>query len=172
MSEFPDRLLRISDVARATGATPKAIQHWIQRGKVDLSSETTGGWRSFTLEDVAVLALVRVFVDFGIAVETANRLAHEALAMFPKAKGDLPVRALALPWTDRALAVWPDGVSWRLQLIDYSLHGGAAEERLIDEDGQRVAAFLKIEVVLVLSHALVIAYDRLFVRASAEGLLE
>lgn len=67
--------IRFSDVVEAIGATPRALRQWLQHPEVRLNSEQGTGWRNFTYQDVAVLALMRVLIRLGISVPEANRIA-------------------------------------------------------------------------------------------------
>ncbi|MBK6707563.1 MAG: hypothetical protein IPG54_08765 [Sphingomonadales bacterium] len=71
--EWPpkERKLRFSGVVYAVDASPKALRKWLQPEQVDLiTPRTEGGWNYFSMGDVAVLALVRSIVNFGVGVET------------------------------------------------------------------------------------------------------
>lgn len=68
--------LRFSTVAKAIDLTPKAFRNWLQRYDLHLLSDhRTRGWTEFALGDVAVLAITRELVRWGIVVEAANELA-------------------------------------------------------------------------------------------------
>lgn len=72
--------LRFSDVAYAAGTTPKQLRNWLQREQVQLISEKPAeGWRAFSLNDVAILALVRSLIPFVRDPRDANTLAHGLL---------------------------------------------------------------------------------------------
>jgi DNA-binding transcriptional MerR regulator len=75
-----ERGLRFSTVAYAIDTTPKSLRKWLQSGKVTLDSDTGTGWRAFTLYDVAILAIMRRLVDFGVGVEEAGRIARTPVA--------------------------------------------------------------------------------------------
>lgn len=65
--------LRFSTVATAIDLTPKAFRNWLQRYDLHLLSDhKTKGWTNFTLGDVAVLAITRELVRWGVGVEDAN----------------------------------------------------------------------------------------------------
>lgn len=68
--------LRFSTVASAIDLTPKAFRNWLQRYDLHLLSDhKTRGWTDFTLGDVAVLAITREMVRWGVGVEAANEIA-------------------------------------------------------------------------------------------------
>ncbi|MGC9370300.1 MAG: hypothetical protein ACP5DX_12235 [Paracoccaceae bacterium] len=68
--------IRFSTVATAIDLTPKAFRNWLQRYDLHLLSDhKTRGWTDFTLGDVAVLAITRELVRWGIGVEAANEIA-------------------------------------------------------------------------------------------------
>lgn len=68
--------LRFSTVASAIGLTPKAFRNWLQRYDLHLLSDhKLRGWTEFTLGDVAVLAITRELVRWGVGVEPANEIA-------------------------------------------------------------------------------------------------
>lgn len=73
--------LRISDVARAIGATPKSVRLWLDRGLVEIHTAKPegGGWTEYSFRDIAILALVRSLVDFGVDVSTASFIANKTI---------------------------------------------------------------------------------------------
>lgn len=119
--------LRFSDVAFGIEAPPKTLRNWLQREQVDLFSDAplSGGWRRFPLIDVAILALVRRLVTFGINVETASALAHTILI---KMQGDtwleLSPNQFIMFWINRGVLLTPNGAdsepgdasSWDLEI--------------------------------------------------------
>ena len=119
MNELTHRKLRLSDAAFAAETTPKAIRNWLQRDLVRLAPSSSEGWREFSLMDVAALALVRRFVDFGLPVEKANEFAHEIL----DEKADTllrfkntPGKALAASFAGLSAIIWrKDG--WEMRLV-------------------------------------------------------
>ncbi|MCO8144854.1 hypothetical protein NHN26_06400 [Rhodovulum tesquicola] len=77
--------IRFSTVAAAIDLTPKAFRNWLQRYELHLSSDyRTRGWTEFTVGDVAVLALTRELVSWGVGVEAANEFAY--VVVMKKAK--------------------------------------------------------------------------------------
>lgn len=120
MPHIRDRKLRFSDAAYAIDAPPKSLRNWLQREQVVLPGEHDGGWRAFSYLDIAVLALVRPLVEYGLLVREANDIAHAALNMFPQGFGiaELSPTGLTMLWTNRTLLVWRDGGGWRLHVSD------------------------------------------------------
>lgn len=121
MNPLMHRKLRFSDVVYAIDTTPKVVRNWLQRNQVKLSaSETDGGWREFNVLDVAILALVRKCVDFGMQVEDASNIANAALesgASLLRSYKNTPPQALAASFNNRALIAWKDGDEWKARLI-------------------------------------------------------
>ncbi|MDJ0992804.1 MAG: hypothetical protein QNI90_04465 [Dinoroseobacter sp.] len=75
-----NRKLRFSDVSRGIDLSQKAFRNWLQRYDLSLlSNHKTRDWTDFTVADVAVLALTRELVRWGIGVEEANETAFIAL---------------------------------------------------------------------------------------------
>lgn len=157
----PDQLykkLRFSDVALAIETSPKSLRNWLQRGQVELFTDRDDGWHEFTYGDVAVLAIVRKLVDFGVGVPMASQIAHEALAMFPEGlrRGIQFPRFLVVPWEPYSLLVWPDGGdAWRLNTFE-NVRGIDGLKRLLSNLGKEkpITAFLFIDMAGVLSNAL------------------
>lgn len=118
--------LRFSDVAFAIEATPKTLRNWLQRDQVTLFSDSGGtGWREFSYPDVALLAVVRRLVRYGMKVEIADALAHKIVVEMPGEKwmemkgGRLASRF----WQNRRVALWPtgeddDSAGWQLKIRD------------------------------------------------------
>ncbi len=70
-----DLELRFSDVVLAIETTPKSLRKWLQSGKLQLDSDSQKGWRNFSAYDLAILAIMRKLVDFGISVQEASKIA-------------------------------------------------------------------------------------------------
>ncbi len=70
-----DLKLRFSDVVLAIETTPKSLRKWLQSGKLQLDSDSQKGWRNFSAYDLAILAVMRKLVDFGINVQEASEIA-------------------------------------------------------------------------------------------------
>lgn len=120
------RKLRFSDVVYAIGATPKSLRLWLQRGLVEIHTpKQEGGWTEYTFYDIAILALVRQFANFGVNVPTASALANKVMTdFFPNLllvhePDKMPAGALALMWTNRRLYVYPteDGDNWQMRCV-------------------------------------------------------
>lgn len=118
--------LRFSDVVYAINATPKSLRLWLQRGLVDIHTPKAegGGWTEYSFYDIAILALVRQFVNFGANVPTASALANKVMTTFyPKLLNvqhpdKMPAGALASMWTNQRLYVWTDdGDNWQLKWV-------------------------------------------------------
>jgi hypothetical protein len=126
MSPISDPKLRFSDVVYAIETTPKALRNWLQREQVTLDSARPdeGGWRTFSFVDVAILAVTRRLVDFGITVENASKLAHTILThmqgdrwmMMAKGYKNAPPRILALFWANRSVLIAKEGDEWSLEI--------------------------------------------------------
>ncbi len=119
--------LRFSDVVYAINGTPKSLRLWLQRGLVSIHTPkpATGAWTEYSFIDIAILALVRQLVNFGVNVPTASAIANEVMtAFFPKLLNvqepdKMPAGALALMWVNRRLYVFPteDGDSWQMRCV-------------------------------------------------------
>ncbi|MBK9004931.1 MAG: hypothetical protein IPM67_01415 [Sphingomonadales bacterium] len=126
MAPLKERKLRFSGVVYAVDASPKALRKWLQREQVDLiTPRTEGGWNYFSMGDVAVLALVRSIVNFGVGVETASRLARCILLEIQGEHWfDPAIAANEQPasgwmfWTNRAVLIFPDerGEHWDMKV--------------------------------------------------------
>lgn len=74
-------MYRFGQVASAIGVTEAALRNWLTRNNVALWSERPeGGWRSFALRDVYVLALSAELVGYGAKVDDAVNAVQSALA--------------------------------------------------------------------------------------------
>jgi hypothetical protein len=122
-----DRKLRFGDAVFAIDATPKTLRNWLNRNQVRLPSgaEAASGWRVFSPADIAVLAVVRKLVEFGVPVEEASRIANAAFARIAGmllTYRNTPVPALIGAFNDRILCVWrdPPGGPWHWNLMEGS----------------------------------------------------
>ncbi|MEC3863302.1 MerR family transcriptional regulator [Mesobacterium sp. TK19101] len=76
MNQLTQIKIRFSDAAHAIGVKPKVLRNWLQRNQITLFSDHTGAkWTQFTLGDIAVLAVMRRLVEWGIKVDQANDIA-------------------------------------------------------------------------------------------------
>lgn len=119
MTAVNDTVLRFGDVVYAIDTTPKALRNWLQRGQVKLASpKPDEGWREFSYVDVAILALTRSIVDFGVQVEDASNLAHTILTHMQgeawTAFKNIPPTAMAVFWVNKAVLIARDGELWNL----------------------------------------------------------
>ena len=78
IAEFKD--FRVSEVAHAINVTPKALRNWLLRDGFTPDSDSADSWRSFSPYDVAVLAIVKHLVDFGISTKSAASMAADVLS--------------------------------------------------------------------------------------------
>ncbi len=121
------RKLRFSDAVYAINTTPKALRNWLQRGLVDIYTpqREDGGWAEYSFIDIAILALVRQLVNFGVNVPTASGIANKVMTeFFPsvlnvKEPDNMPAGVLAAMWVNRRLYVYPneDGDSWHMRCV-------------------------------------------------------
>lgn len=128
MSPILDPKLRFSDVVYAIEITPKALRNWLQRDQVTLDSKKPdeGGWREFSFVDVAILAVTRRLVEFGVTVENASKLAHtilthmqgDAWMMMVRGFKNAPPEILATFWANRSVLIAKEGDEWALQIWD------------------------------------------------------
>ncbi len=116
--------LRFSDVVYAIETTPKSLRLWLQRGLVTLHTlPTEGQWTDYSHWDVAILALVRTYVNHGVAVETASKLANLTLTgVFPDIlkisnPHKMPAGALAAIWHNSRLRAYQTDSHWHLQYV-------------------------------------------------------
>lgn len=77
-------MYRAGKVATAIGITPMAFRNWLRTdrhgGGIDLFEQAPdGGWRSFSENDVFVLATAAQLVKFGCPVPRAIQLVRECL---------------------------------------------------------------------------------------------
>ncbi|MCP3879224.1 MAG: hypothetical protein GY701_12675 [Sulfitobacter sp.] len=104
--------IRFSTVAAAIDLTPKAFRNWLQRYELQLISDhETRSWTNFALSDVAVLALTREMVRWGVGVEEANECAILYLRKYVGeifAYRNAPPEALTAALNQRLLCVARD----------------------------------------------------------------
>lgn len=112
---------RFGDMAHAIATSRKALNQWLQRDLVMLNTKREGtGWNDYSLLDVAILSLVRVFSDFGMSIPMASRMANKVVDFFPEIRtlddpAAMPVGALVTLWRDAKLATYPtDDGDWAL----------------------------------------------------------
>jgi len=126
MNATLSKKLRFSDVVYAIGSTPKAVRLWLQRGLVEIHTPKPegGGWTEYSFWDIAILALVRSLVNFGVDVPTASKIANTIMGdhFFPqmnhlKNPDEISAGALALVWVNRRLYLYRDGDAWSMKLV-------------------------------------------------------
>jgi len=126
MAPLLERKLRFSDVVYAIDTSPKALRNWLQREQVEIISERSDGtWQQFSKGDVAVLALVRRLVDFGIRVETASRMARTILIELQGVdwlERDTYLNdaiGFSMFWVNRAVLIYPAADDqWNIRIWD------------------------------------------------------
>ncbi len=75
------RPIRVAAVAIAIGATPRIIKNWLTRKQVPIEAPADG-YKTYSPKEIALLALVRPLVTFGVPVEQAGVIATAALGPF------------------------------------------------------------------------------------------
>lgn len=119
MNELLDRKLRFSDVVYAIDTTPKSLRNWLQRKQVRLTTFEDSGWREFNLADVAILALVRQMVDFGLSVEDASDFANVIIIGHGVTYDpDASDYAHAIRFIGERLLLWRSEGEWRMRITD------------------------------------------------------
>lgn len=127
MNATLSKKLRFSDVVYAIGATPKSVRLWLQRGLVEINTlkPEDGGWTEYSFRDIAILALVRALVNFGVDVPSASNIANTIMGehFFPelhhiKNPDAMPAGALAVMWSNIRLHLYRDGDDWRMNLAE------------------------------------------------------
>lgn len=126
MNAILAKKLRFSDVVYAIDTTPKSLRLWLQRGLVEIHTPKRegGGWSEYSFRDIAILALVRSLVNFGVDVPTASSIANAIMGdrFFPQMvylqnPDNMPVGALALMWSNRRLYLYREGDDWKMKLV-------------------------------------------------------
>lgn len=123
------RKLRFADAAHAIEATPKTLRNWLQRGQVrfDFAGSTevarASGWREFNASEIAVLAITRKLVEFGMTVEEASGFANAVLserAALLLTFNSTPPQMLVAAFSGFRFMAWrdPPGERWRTVLAD------------------------------------------------------
>lgn len=118
------RKLRFSDAVYAIQTTPKALRNWLQRDLVEIHTpRQDGGWTEYSFIDIAILALVRQFVNFHVDVATASKFANTIMTVFypqllsVKNPEQMPAGALASMWTNQRLHIFQAGDDWQLRHV-------------------------------------------------------
>jgi hypothetical protein len=121
-----------------------------------------GGWREFSYADIAILAMVRKLVDFGIGVETASLMAREALKNFPLVlkHSNTPPEALTALFAPYLWVIWPEADDqWRLRLVSKpdSEFGMAMAASMANAlrigTGQEITAYITLNIEGILRKA-------------------
>lgn len=108
--------LRFSQAAHAAGVDPSNLRNWLKRNEIKLlSAEPDRGWRSFSMSDVCVLAVMKPLIDYGMSVADANKIALGIMADDHPAMRDLFFREGETLRFDGDLAVllWTAPEGWR-----------------------------------------------------------
>ncbi|QIG92878.1 MerR family transcriptional regulator [Bradyrhizobium sp. 6(2017)] len=118
------RKLRFSDAAYAINTTPKTLRNWLQRGVVNIHTpQQEGGWTEYSFIDIAILALVRSLVSWGVSVPTASNIANKIMTdFFPdllrlKDPENMPAGVLASIWSNQRLHLVQEGDDWRIRHV-------------------------------------------------------
>lgn len=121
MNTTLSKKLRFSDVVYAIDSTPKSVRLWLQRGLVEIHTPKpeSGSWTEYSFRDIAILALVRSLVNFGVDVPTASAIANKIMGehFFPQRHPDnMPAGVLASLWTNRRLYLYRNDDDWQMKL--------------------------------------------------------
>lgn len=124
MSPILERKLRFSDAVVAIDTRPKVLRNWLQRDQVQfINDDRSGGWREFNVVDIAVLAIMRKLVDFGMPVSDANFWANETVIVRTADRLDNSgpqFAALAALFEDYIIAAYKYGDMWRVSRVPYA----------------------------------------------------
>jgi hypothetical protein len=120
-----DRRYAFSAAALASGASPKSIRNWLDKGQVsalEAEQERKGAaWRRFSVIDVLTFAIVKRLVDFGAPVEWAAMAAGDALGScgtdLLRMYRNTPPAALAAGFSGATLVTWREGTNWNGQVL-------------------------------------------------------
>lgn len=116
MSSAFDHTIRFGDAANAIMATPKSLRNWMQRSQVAFFSPDTGGWKSFCVADLILLALVRRLAAFGLTLDQTNEIQKRLFDEIMPSRDALektPILAFIGAFKDFKLIVWwKDGEPW------------------------------------------------------------
>jgi len=73
------RPYRFRDAVRAIGTTEAAVRQWLNGGKVTIEHGYGEGWATFTLRDIAILALTQKLIEFNVPLTVAFKIACGAI---------------------------------------------------------------------------------------------
>ncbi|MEJ2853525.1 MULTISPECIES: helix-turn-helix domain-containing protein [unclassified Saccharothrix] len=71
----------IGDLARLTGLSTRTIRFYSDAGLVPVAGRTTGGFRTYDVEGLARLKLVRTLRDLGVDLPTAQRVLESEVSV-------------------------------------------------------------------------------------------
>ncbi|MFD0419647.1 MerR family transcriptional regulator [Streptomyces sp. NPDC127108] len=96
-----EALYSIGELARRTGLTVKTIRFYSDRGVVEPTDRSPGGYRRYGTEAVARLELVRTLRDLGLDLDTIRKVAERELSLAEVAAAhaealDVQIRGLRL----------------------------------------------------------------------------
>jgi hypothetical protein len=144
------KLLRSSDVVYAIGGSAKALQQWLDRRLIETETGYGGAWTSFTLRDVAVLAVTRALVDMNFPVREAFKFGEFAIAFGYKKR--FPVRSGERFWA-----------GWRSILMTVE-RTDAGWEVTLWRRGQAIppsGKFVVVDVPVIVERAITRALERM-----------
>lgn len=147
MTSITEPKIRFSTVVHALDRTPKSLRHWLTTGRLGLMDTSGRGWVTYSLVDVAMLAVTGKLVDFGIKVDEASRQARDVVLnpLFSapvevlQRRKELGEDGINDVFRGKILLSWPDAehaFGWRTELRDrgdLSLPAAAALVVSLDE---------------------------------------
>lgn len=119
MNKIADPTIRFSHAVAALGVTPKTLRNWLTRGQVELDGDSTG-WRTFSVLDLAKLAITSELVRYGMGVSIANTAANDAVNMFThviRSYRNTPIEVITAPFKDCVIFAHNTGENWTFMLL-------------------------------------------------------
>lgn len=64
--------MQIGELASKTGASPRALRHYEERGLL-VPERTSGGYRSYSQDDIVRVAQIKTMIDAGLTTASIQR---------------------------------------------------------------------------------------------------
>ena len=138
-------MLTISEVARLSGLTVRAVRHYHQRGLLPEPERDHSGYRRYVAEDVVALIRIKTLAEAGVPLSRVAELLEAGEEEFAEAVADIDTRLQDEEWELRlrrkrvTALVAGDGLALPEEVVSYlaQLREHGMSERLIqvERDG-------------------------------------
>jgi len=138
-------VLTISEVARLSGLTVRAVRHYHQRGLLPEPERDHSGYRRYVAEDVVALIRIKTLAEAGVPLSRVGELLEAGEEEFAEAVADIDTRLRDEEWELQlrrkrvAALVAGDGLALPEEVVSYlaemRAHGLSARMIEIERDG-------------------------------------